>query len=346
MKPSASPPLTQRPDLLLYGKLASQKVGYVAGQIEITSACSQRCFMCDSWKQHKTGQIKGTIPYHTLVNLFNELDRMPTFEHLTFTGGDPQDWKDQEGFLSFDPLLEMLQDEFSFSLQVNTALIKPLNPKVWRRSLNRVRVSLDAIKQETYRIIRGDNRDPEEILERMEILDHRNLSTMTCVSDHNIDEIPSLIRRLNKMKSKPRKMMFLPAMGVKLSSRFHAKYRRLKNIYSTIPTSFAEDTTWVRTFVESLEASDIRCWGGAITFHIKCNGDVYPCCLVGGEAIKTWESFKIGNIYDLPLEQIQQSYTPREHYYSTSPCCDACQWKQLMLNCIGEEASRNILAMP
>lgn len=338
-----------RPDLLMYAKMAQRKAGYIAGQVELTSECSQHCIACDSWRSHVKGTIKGTLYTATILSLVKQLNAMPTFEHLSFTGGDPQDWHDPIcSFIGFEDLLCAIKlEKPKFSLQVNTALIKPVNVKVWNENLQRVRVSLDSIRRETYCRLRGDDRDPEEILERMEELAHPGLATMTCVSDGNIDEIPEIIARLNRMKNPPRKAMFLAVLGMEVNPYFWKKYELFKKIeVNRIQLSFQEDVMAVREFCDSPGALQVPCYTGGITFHIKCNGDVYPCCLIGGEAVKTQEHMKIGNIIQGPLSKIQEEYEARCFYKKGGPCSEVCQWKQLMINRIAHAAKDVILTMP
>jgi MoaA/NifB/PqqE/SkfB family radical SAM enzyme len=190
-----------RPDLVCYAKLAQRKVGYIAGQVELTSECSQHCLYCDSWRAHTKGTIKGTLTYSDIIHLIQQLNAMPTFEHLTFTGGDPQNWVEPNSKFDFEALLSLLRTQkLCYTLQVNTALVKPIKAEIWREALSRVRVSLDSVRRETYKKLRGDGRDPEEIIERMEELAHPGISTMTCVSEGNSDEVPGIIERLYRMK--------------------------------------------------------------------------------------------------------------------------------------------------
>lgn len=342
---------TVRPDLTCYAKMAANKVGYIAGQMELTSDCSQRCAFCDSWRSHVKGTIRGTLSVFTINEILTQLNLMPTFEHLSFTGGEPQDWKDPaDPDFGFEQLLRIIAlQNLKFSLQVNTTLIHHMDANLWRRVLSRVRVSLDGIKRETYKRLRGDDRDPEEIIARMEFLAHPGLATMTCVSDGNIDEVPAIIKRLNKMQTPPRKAMFLAVLGADVKPGFWEKYKELKKVESpNVQTSFQEDVVAVRAFCDSIEAERIPCYAGGITFHIKCNGDVYPCCLVGGEAIKTQEHMKLGNITqgDTTLASIHKKYKALCFYHKGSPCSQVCQWKQLHVNRIAHTSKKVTLTMP
>lgn len=341
--------INQRPDMTMYGKLAQHKVGYVAGQLEITSECNQKCIDCKSWRQHTTSEIRGTVSRNSILSIISELNDMPTFEHLTLTGGEPQSWKDPNNDnCNFDSLLYLLNEKKKFSLQVNTNLTQQIDYRIWKEALSRVRVSLDGVTRETYAKIRGDiNTNPVDILNRMDRLNHPGLATMTCVSKYNIDEVPMIIGCLNEMNNPPRKAMFLPAMGIEHSKKFELKYRDLERVPSPrVSTSFVEDSQWVRTFVNSEEAQKVPCYVGGITFHIKCTGEVYPCCLIGGEAVVTQQPMALGHLDKQSLWDIQRSYSPFCRYIDGSPCQEFCQWKQLNMNRIVHEATKTILTMP
>ena len=342
--------LLLRPDILMYAKMAQRGLGYVAGQVELTSYCEQRCIACESWREHVKNETHGALSFETIKYLVNQLNEMSTFEHLSMTGGEPILWKDSMlPEMDFDKLLLALKIQgIRFTLQVNTALVRTADFQIWRDVLSRVRVSLDGIKKETYKRMRGVEQDPEVIIQRMEELAHPGLAVMVCVAKENIKEVPEIIRRLNAMNNPPRKAMFLAVLGRQLNPEFWEEYRTLKLISSSrMATSFSEDVSYVREFCNSEEAEKLPCYAGKISFHIKCNGDLHECCLAGGgEAIKSRKEMAIGNVYRQSLIEIQNLYQPKFHYKKGGVCSEVCQFKQLYMNRIAHEASKTILTMP
>ena len=129
-----------RDDILLYGKMAQQELGYVAGQIEITSKCFQNCKYCRS---PITGKFLGHFRLQQLQNFVDDLcTQFPMFEHLTLTGGDPQAWHDLDEFLDWWNMPQMLD---KINLQVSTALARDVeDPDLWRSAIKNLRVSIDA----------------------------------------------------------------------------------------------------------------------------------------------------------------------------------------------------------
>lgn len=339
-----------REDLNTYGKLAQYGIGYCAGQVELTSECEQRCRYCFSWREHHNGTVNGSLSLSMIKDLVAQLNAMTTFSHLTFTGGEPVLWKDSTNpEIDFEQLLRLLKVQgMNFSLQVNTALVRPLNSTVWNNCLDRVRVSLDGITPETYKKMRGVDQDPEEIIQRMEELAHPGLSIMICAAKENIDEVPLIIARLNKMKHLPRKIMCLAVLGVDSAPEFWEKYNRLKDVPSLhIPTSFQENVSEVRRFCNSPEAEEIPCAVAKISFHIKATGRIHECCLcTGSEAIQSHPESSLGNVYKETLVEIQKRHIPIKHYQKGSLCSASCQFKQLYINRLAHEAGKITLTMP
>lgn len=339
--------ITDRADLTYYAKLAQHKVGYVAGQLELTSKCEQFCPNCDSWKKHQSGEIKDQFTFAQVVKLFAQLNELPTFEHLAITGGDPASHPDLEKILSIPR---------KFRLQINTALPKPsfrVPPYVWRKA-DALRVSLDAVNARTYFKMRGVGTDPEDILRYLEEIAHPSWATNTCVAPANVEEMPEIVRRLDRMVCKPRRANFLAVLDREVDQVFWKRYSfmstELKLMRASgmvkLESSVAEDVQELRVWKNSEEALDVRCSVGAISFHIKCNGDVYPCCLVGGEAIVTRPEYRIGNVHsDFSLEEIRKRYRPALHY-KTESCRKVCQWKQCQINRLAHDASKVFMRMP
>jgi len=340
--------LLLRPDLLVYGKLAQYGLGYCAGQIELTSECSQRCLYCQSWREHTKGLTKGTLLLGTIRYILNQLNDMPTFSHLSMTGGEPSLWRDPETGMNFEQLLHLInQLKLKFSIQVNTNLTESINFELWRKTLQRVRVSLDGVTLETYKKMRGVDENPKEILKKINELAHDNLSVMTCIAPENINEIPELIWHINGLEHPPRKIMCLAVLGTEIKPEFWEQYAKLKNIPSPrVPTSFMEDVVGVRDFCNSPEAEEIPCAVGKISFHIKCDGTLRTCCLAGGEAIQTQDFTNIGNVLTEPLANIQKRYVPKCHYKKGSLCSEVCQFKQLYVNRLVHASKKITLTMP
>ena len=321
-----------RDDIKFYGKYARYGASYVAGQLELTTRCFQRCAHCQSWREAEGAHAEWSL--EDAKGLLMQLCEMH-FEHLSFTGGDPQAWP------HLPALLAWFQGRYA--LQISTALMRDLEPaeaKLWREKVADVRVSLDAASLEGYEAMRGVAADPLQILDRLRALQHPRPATMTTVSEANIDEIPRIVSLLSGMNL--RRAMFLPALGVEHSQEFWLRYRDLTRVYSSMHwTSFNE------TVAFAAMPSETKCWVRNISFHIKANGDLYPCCLVGGEAITTDERFRLGNVHQNQLRDIRARTFPVACYGRTGMPCDAiCQYKQRQMNAAAEAAGAVRLSMP
>lgn len=336
-----------RDDIMLYGKLAQQQLGYVAGQVEVTSKCFQHCKYCLSWVDKSYGEF-------TLQQLQNFVDDLCTkftmFEHLTLTGGDPQAWPHLDKFLEWWKLPGILE---TVDLQVSTALARDIkNPELWRTAIKDLRVSIDASSDKMYQRIRGNTENTcNTILARLATLRHLNLAIITTVYPDNIGELMSLLSSLDNLYRKGlpmRKIIVMVGIGVKLDKEFWQSWRQAKQwaeFSMKVSTSFADDIIQVRAQCNSPVTDNVHCWASKLGFHIKPNGDVYPCCLIGGEAIEVQKEFLMGNIFEQELIDIYNSYTPTR--YEMKPICrEICQFKQLQINLAGEYARKIKLAIP
>lgn len=352
--------LSKRPDLQAYTKLLSQSVGWIAGQVELTSECSQRCKYCSSWREHTSDSVIRTEwSLNRLVSFCCTLaDVLPNFEHLTLTGGEPQNWPWLDEFIS-EYLIRRWQERFA--LQVSTTLCDPVvYPVMWRQAFRDVRVSLDAVDSSIYERVRGVRVDPEDVLQNIAELNHPRTAIITTLYPENIAHFPDLFQRLVKFVNSGccsiRRLIVLPGMGLARSThsiafldqwhKYIARYTcPCNNTEAKVPTSFAEDTFGARL---KPDLRDVPCYVGASTFHIKSNGDLYPCCLVGGEAIGTKEEYRLGNVWETPMEVLWRQHKVPKYNYAVGYyfCRNNCFWKQLALNVETHKASQYCLSMP
>lgn|SRR5574343_440938 len=360
-----------RPDLLALGSLAALNPILLAGQVEVTSRCFQSCLGCDSWREDLAGTQTGEWSCYGLFDFVRQLRRFsPKFKHLSLTGGDPQAWPHLSEFL------RLVRDEFpDLEIQLNTALTQDVVDRyVWKTAINDLRISLDGVTEAGYNAIRGKMRPvekegkrayekgaattPEQVIRRMIELQHERLTTNTTIFHQNIQEARPILARLKRAVEEEglliRKAHFMAAIGDRgpkdvLQHSYLQEWRELYAMSRDVPfeTNITESPLEVRKFLASGKADGIPCYAGGVSFHIKPNGDWYPCCLVGGEALETKEAFKMGNAKREPISEIMSRYKPKTDYASCdSPCKNICQWKQLQVNAAGHLAASKTLAMP
>lgn len=335
-----------RDDIILYGKLAQQKLGYVAGQVEVTSKCFQHCKYCLSWVDKSQGK---EFTLNQLIQFVVKLRRnFPMFEHLTLTGGDPQAWSCIDAFLDW-----WQEQDFNIDLQISTALAEDVrNLYLWRTAIKDLRVSIDASNDETYQKMRGDkNNTVGIILARLIALKHPNLAIITTMYPDNIGELLPLLFTLDNLYRKGlplRKIIVMAGIGVHLGAEFWSCWKQTKQwaeLNMQVTTSFADDIIATRAMCKSSTTDKVRCWASKLGFHVKPNGDIYPCCLVGGEAVEVQKRFKMGNVFEDELLDIYKFHEMA--CYGCEPICKKiCQFKQLQINLAGELANKVRLAIP
>ena len=339
-------------DFAYYAKIASNKLGWVAGQVELTSQCFQHCRGCLSCQKPI-----GTMCVDMLMNLHRQLRLFSTFEHLTLTGGDPQAWPPLNEFLKWH-----ITQQSKFKLQINTAMTRDVeDSNLWCTAINDIKVSMDACTEKTFRLIRGDKENtPETIIDRCWQLKHPRLAFNITVYPENMDELCKLVCWLNaqyKLGLPIRKIMITAGIGGKKGlqdEHFWEAWQNSKKCILadsniTVQTSFHEfsdeDEWLVRKICNAPETQSVRCWASLLGFHIKPNGDLYPCCIVGGEVAETLEEFKVGNISEQSLQSLHRKCEPELHY-EKAVCRENCMYKQLQINTITEEASKVVLSLP
>ena len=350
--------LPERSDLNYYGKLMQYGTP-IAGQVEVQSGCFQHCRMCESWRDDLKGVVRGTWSVNDLLSLTQRLASFRTFEHLSLTGGDPQAWKPLTQYLAAVLARQELGTlRKGFGLQLNTALTRDVEDvSLWSAALQDVRVSLDAIDKDAYAWIRGDkDTDPLDVVARVDALGRAgvNVQLNVCVTAETLDQMEQIAHVVaSAMDYPPRKVTFLPVIGDRFTrdSDFWIRYSGETNrlaVYLArhgVKSNDAEGVAATREWCSGSEAAETPCYHGGTTFHIKANGDVYPCCLVGGEAISTYKQFILGNYFEgytfTPTRKPQLDYADED-----KPCRNICQWKQAALNKAAHEASLVQLSMP
>jgi len=340
-----------RPDLLFYGKMVQHRF-LLAGQVEVTSDCNQHCKGCDSWRDHQSGKLRAAWSAQAMQRLCAELAESGTFEHLSLTGGDPEAWPPLDAFLEwFDRDLG-----HPFQLQINTALAAPVSAGraiLYREAVDDLRVSFDSVSPEIYARVRGDLKTtPEQIIGRIEDIAHPRWAANVTAYKENINAIPATLRALAQLDPAPRKIMVMAGIGARAGKDldFWARFEHLSHVKWEAETSFEESALTVRRWMEDKGSEDVACYAGRSTFHLKANGEVYPCCLVGGEALETRGEFSLGNFvenHEYSLKRILDRSTPQKHYANPAlPCKEICQYKQAALNVVTSWAVKQNLAMP
>jgi len=329
--------------LAYYAKVAQHRLGCVAGQLELTSKCMQKCPMCKSWQDSEPSGIFG-VAY--AAQLWHDLNQRREFEHLSLTGGDPQ---------CYPNLRELALYPRNFRLQISTAMMK--KPEPWYKYFDRVRISLDTLDPVIYEKMRGVQRKPFEVFDWLAEVDIE-FATITTVNEHNVEDlIPMLLEMENQGRrfgERYRKAIFMLELGRELPAEVVGEFFRIGRVAPNqlnLPTSFGESIDKTRKMVNDMEqVGNRRCAVGDISFHIKCNGDVYPCCLIGGEAIETQTDFRLGNYFMArDISRIMNAHRSTEialFYRWHKVCRDVCQWKQAEINRLAEEAGKTRVSIP
>ncbi len=275
----------------------------IVSLVSTDGCCNLACRMC--------GGSKGKLEYISKEKLALILKHIPTTELLTFVAGNSEPLMNPD----FKENLKILADHFvNYSLVTNGHLLKddiiealvnyPLNGDF--------NVSLDAVKAETYRNIRGTSIDKVmenlQKLHKVRLKSGRNnmfVSLLMVGMEDNIAELPDFIKLASE----------LGAYRVKVDS-MEGSFK---------PGNFTENPKWRSYIEESIRIADelkinliipaearpivktaensgtkeqkagketLRC-PSFNSLHININGDIHPCCHT--------MQVKLGNIFSAPL---------------------------------------------
>ncbi len=324
----------------------------VAGQLELTSECFQKCRLCDSWREDQASRSHWKL--EEVKRLLSDLAQYPSFQVLTLTGGDPQHWPYLQALLTWLPDFQKNIAGLGSNLivRMNTALTQDCDLEVWSQALDRVRVSLDAWTPATYKLMRGDDTRPADVCVRIQSLIEAGVTvdTQTTVSKENVHEVAAITQGLQEFfGNRLRKANFMLALGPRgthteetlrtfvLQRAAATAALDLINHGLRLSTSFIENPLWAEQQRMSSEMHNVPCSVRRGAFHLKANGDWFGCCLTGGEALPTQQHHCYGNYHQTKLESLHR-YGPDGlpsgvgEYYGDEACRSVCQWKQLSIN--------------
>ena len=337
--------------LLTYMKLTARPGSLISGQIELTSLCDQACPGC--WKKREFNRPQ-VLPLEIVQGVLTYLG-MRGLETVTLSGGEPLAWPHLTDLLQWFQRCRGVGVALP-KVFISTAFVHPL-PQDIRDLLcsqvSRIRVSLDALSPEVYTAMRGDKQHtPERVLGDLAILNHPGLGTLTVICPTNLGEMLPLARRLSGFSQfhPLRKVWFLKQMDQGVNSpEFERAWTETVNQIRQIP-GLPTNLNGLDTFYQEIHFDAFKslpCRVGRFSFHLKANGDWYPCCLAGGEALKTRSALRVGNILEEDLKTvILRAHQPVWRVYDALGCQEICLKKQFTYNRLAEEAKNVSVNMP
>lgn len=314
-----------------YVKLASKSCCPVSVQVEVTSKCHQACKHCFSWRS----PYKEEWVVEELLRFSRRLRDLGC-ESLSLTGGDPLAWD----------LVNYLENyDVGIGLRVSTALAIDPDQRLLNAmegKVSEVRVSLDACSENLYEELRGVRFDRESLRNRMRSIAEVGvgLSVNCCLTKYNLDEIPLIVEFCSSLGV--RKLALTGVLGEKEALPSLPELAKFKRF---------TDLPWVDVCLPPILGDQsipcgTRCWNGRISCHIKPDGSVYPCCLIGGEAAETNEQLILGNAKEEDILSLMKRFVLSLMYDNYAFCRMYCLEKQIQLNLACEKYADTEIRIP
>lgn len=249
----------------------------VSLHVEITDRCFNQCPMCGHWKRDTKADL--------------ELDRFRDYvvygknnglESVCLSGGDPL------ALENINTVMRFLSGFVAFGVVTAGYVPDHVSMDLLRKA-QWVRVSLDAIEEETYNKVRGGVIYAFEVKNSIEKMLKAGVNVELGVTVHklNVDEIVSIFAYAKRVGIK------------KISARtVYSHSSGLALNQGELRTAASACRNYGVRFTHSFTPKPAkRCWASNYQHFIRANGDVYPCCILAGDTESAPKfDVKFGNI--------------------------------------------------
>ncbi len=293
-------------------------------QMEISGRCVAKCVTCEVRNQgiehHPSfGELRSAI-----INL-----KEAGLRAIRLTGGEPL-MAD-----NFPGIVELCKQLGIYVSMTTTLLTKKKENREALLNVDKFKVSLSAVGEEYHKFFGIDSKNFNIVRNNIDYLreNKRKFSINYTLFEGNCTE-ESLMNFINFINDyKPNYVTFFPALEREHFNYLDmlanlgkcSKYCRFKSNIDTVSKHFARRKPRTR----------IICYINKFHWHIKRNGDVYPCCMTGGEVGQHLsDRFVLGNIFKQDAEDIYRDSFDifKGKNLAKNEICKSCTQRYLMLN--------------
>lgn len=240
-------------------------------QAAIVDACFNRCVMCEHpYKQHSNMPIEVWLD-------FLEKASLNGLRSVFYTGGDP---------FAYSRINEVMQKHIDLNLAFGI-LCSGYIPKTvdleLLRSAEWVRASLDTVDDKKYAEIRGMT-PLYRILDGIDVLLENGITVGLCPTLHN-DNVDHIIDVVEYAISKN--------VGIDIKSAYVGTYPTDKIDWNIF------DSYLDYKKLRLMKPTDIKfdkCNVGRFQIFVNSAGDIFPCCILGGDVTVGYSIKPFGNI--------------------------------------------------
>lgn len=293
-------------------------------QFEISGRCVAKCVTCGVRNQKMNCHPK----FSNIIKAIRSLSKNGV-KAIRFTGGEP---------LLADRFPEIIDEckRLGIYVSITTTLLTTNQDKLNALlKVNKFKVSLSAVEDEYSNFFGIDNKFFRAVRKNMRWLNNnkKKFSINYTIFDKNYS-VTSIKKFINFIKDyKVNYVTFFPALEYS-----HKKAEKIvKNFKkcSKLTTFKSNIDTIEKHFERRKDRKTIICHINKFHWHIKRNGDVYPCCMTGGEiGQKLNKMFLLGNIFKEDVKKIyKREYDIfKDKNLAKNDICKSCTQRYLMLN--------------
>lgn len=259
-------------------------------QLEVTEKCYTKCAMCKRWEK----KDKDVLDFETTKKFLNDFEKLGG-ETIRFTGGEPLTYPEFAEFEKLNP---------SLKYTITTTLVTKDKKKL-EAIANRftgVKVSFSGAG-DMYEKIHGVDYY-ENVVRNLGYLVKKGVKpTIALVLNSiNLENLDWVDRYINVMHLiRPGRItitldLFEEERGKKEIKEFYKKFEKC-------PVKYTQSPFHNQKIGKNLKK--MKCIVPYIHWHVKASGEVYPCCMTGGEIGQELDkNMLLGNIKEQSLEEI------------------------------------------
>jgi len=295
-------------------------------QLEISNSCVAKCVTC----KYRDQKITSEKTSEDIIKIINDMAKKG-LRAIRLTGGEPIIAP------GFPEIVNCCIDNKLKTSITTTLLTEKISHISLLKNMN-VKLSLSCVEDEYKNFFQIDNNWFKLVKRNLDIL--RNLKKRFSVNytifdkNYSVSSIEKFVNFINPYH--PNYVTFFPALNYKevpekIQKEIVENFKKL----SSIMKFKSNARTIEKHFIRRKERKNIVCHINKFHAHIKRNGDVYPCCMSGGEiGQELLDMFKMGNIFE---EDIQTIYERNYDMFkgknlANNPICKECTQRYLMIN--------------
>jgi MoaA/NifB/PqqE/SkfB family radical SAM enzyme len=317
--------------------------------IEVTNRCNSRCISCPlTFDQFTNFEPKNNL---SLDDFHRIVDQFPQLERAVLHGvGEPLLNKDLSSFVD-----DLKKQNVKVIFNTNAILLDEVHgDALVNAGLDELRVSLDAVTPELYKLLRGVNRfqrvtgNLQQFIKRHGGSSKPKLSLWWVAMQSNLHQLPDFVRYAAQIGIQEIHMQRLVYFGDGNVNGKDTTMRAEQSLYSVLEQKQADlineceilastlglefDASGNTSPSESMAIKEMNPWQACARpwslMYITANGNALPCC-ISPFATQEYSRIILGNVFHHTVQEVwndEPYQSLRAAVLSESPAPWPCQY--------------------